>query len=45
VPEPSVPVIPVVIVALGAFVLANLVAAIPGRIEARTSTAIVLRSE
>jgi hypothetical protein len=45
VPEPSVPVTEVVIVALGAFVLANLAAAIPGQIAARTPTAIVLRSE
>jgi hypothetical protein len=45
VPEPSVPVTEVVLVALGALVLANLVAAIPGRIAARTSTALVLRTE
>jgi hypothetical protein len=45
VPEPSVPVTQIVIVGLGAFVLANLAAAIPGRIAARTPTAIVLRSE
>ena len=45
VPEPSVPVLQVVVVALGALVLANLAAAIPGRIAARTSTALVLRAE
>src|ERR1700684_2321720 len=45
VPEPSVPVLQVVLVALGALVLANLAAAIPGRIAARTSTALVLRAE
>jgi hypothetical protein len=45
VPEPSVPVTQVVLVALGALVLANVVAAIPGRIAARTSTALVLRAE
>ena len=45
VPEPSVPVLEVVVVAVGALVLANLVAAIPGRIAARTPTADVLRSE
>ena len=39
VPEPSVPVVEIVLVALGALVLANVVAAIPGRIAARTSTA------
>ena len=31
--------------ALGAFVLANVVAAFPGRIAARTPTAVLLRSE
>ena len=45
VPLPSVPVVEVVVVALGALVLANLVAAIPGRIAARTPTALVLRAE
>jgi hypothetical protein len=45
VPEPSVPVTEVVLVALGALVLANVVAAIPGRIAARTSTALVLRAQ
>ena len=45
VPEPSVPVLQIVVVALAALVLANLAAAIPGRIAARTSTALVLRAE
>ena len=45
VPEPSVPVVEVVVVALGALVLANLVAAVPGRMAARTRTALVLRAE
>ena len=45
VPEPSVPVFQVVVIALGALVLANLAAAIPGQIAARTSTALVLRAE
>ena len=45
VPAPSVPVLTVVIIAIGAIVLANVVAAIPGLIAARTPTAIVLRSE
>ena len=45
VPEPSVPVLEVVVVALAALVLANLVAAIPGRMAARTPTALVLRAE
>ncbi|MGD0054370.1 MAG: ABC transporter permease [Acidimicrobiales bacterium] len=45
VPEPSVPVVSMFVIVLGALVLANLVAAIPGRIAARTSTALVLRAE
>jgi ABC-type antimicrobial peptide transport system permease subunit len=45
VPSPSVPAIPVTIVALGALVFANLVAALPGRSAARTPTALVLRAE
>jgi hypothetical protein len=42
---PSVPALVVVLIAAGALVLANLVAAVPGRIAARTPTAVVLRSE
>ena len=45
VPEPTVPVLTVVIVSLSALVLANLVAALPGRSAARTPTADVLRDE
>jgi ABC-type lipoprotein release transport system permease subunit len=45
VPDPTVPVLSVVLVALGALVFANVVAAIPGRIAARTPTAMVLRAE
>jgi MacB-like periplasmic core domain len=45
VPAPSVPVVPVVGIALGALVLANLIAAIPGWIAARTPTALLLRAE
>ncbi len=45
VPSPAVPVFPIVLIALGAFVLANVVAAIPGRIAARTRAALLLRSE
>ena len=45
VPVSSVPVVEVVVVALSALVLANLVAAIPGRMAARTPTALVLRAE
>jgi FtsX-like permease family len=45
VPEPSVPVLSVVLIAVGALVLANVVAAIPARIAARTPTALMLRAE
>ncbi len=45
VPEPSIPGTEIVLVAIGALVLANLVAGLPGRIAARTPTALVLRSE
>jgi hypothetical protein len=45
VPVPSVPILSIVLIALGALVLANVVAAIPGRIAARTPTALVLRTE
>jgi hypothetical protein len=45
VPEPTVPWVPIALVTLGALVVANVVAAIPGRVAARTPTAILLRSE
>jgi len=45
VPDPTVPVLWMVVVGLGALVFANLVAAVPGRIAARTPTALLLRSE
>jgi ABC-type lipoprotein release transport system permease subunit len=45
VPEPTVPIIPLVVVGVAAMVLANVVAALPGRSAARTSTAQVLRGE
>jgi hypothetical protein len=45
VPQPTVPVLSVVLIVVGALVLANIVAAIPGRIAARTSTALLLRAE
>jgi hypothetical protein len=45
VPMPVVPVLQVVLIALGALVLANIVAAVPGRLAARTPTALVLRGE
>jgi ABC-type lipoprotein release transport system permease subunit len=45
VPEPTVPVLSVVLVALGALILANVVAVLPGRSAARTPTALLLRAE
>ena len=45
VPFPSVPVAQVALVALGTLVLAVLASVIPGRIAARTPTALVLRAE
>ncbi len=45
VPHPSVPVIGLLVVAVSAIVLANVVATMPGRSAARTSAAQVLRGE
>ena len=45
VPSPTVPAVTMVAIALGAVVLGNLVAAVPGRIAARTPAALLLRSE
>jgi hypothetical protein len=45
VPEPAVPGLPVVLIAVGALVLANVVAAVPGRMAARTPPALLLRAE
>ena len=45
VPSPTVPTRSLVLIALGALVLANLVAAVPGVIAARTKTASLLRAE
>jgi hypothetical protein len=44
VPEPSVP-LSIILVAIGALVLANLVAAVPGRVAASTPAAVVLRGD
>ena len=44
VPRPTVP-WTVVLVAVGALVLANVVAAVPGRMAARTPAALALRDE
>jgi hypothetical protein len=43
VPRPTISVVSIFIVALSALLLANIVAAVPGRIASRTSTAQVLR--
>jgi hypothetical protein len=45
IPQPTVPVASVLLVAVGTLVLANLVAAVPGRMAARTPTALLLRAE
>jgi hypothetical protein len=45
VPEPTVPGLWVILIAVGALALANLVAALPGRVAARTPTALLLRAE
>jgi hypothetical protein len=45
VPSPTVPIGSVVLVIVGALVLANVVAAVPGRIASRTRTALLLRAE
>jgi hypothetical protein len=44
-PNPGFPVLAAVLVALGALLLANLVAAIPGRRAANTSTSLILNAE
>jgi ABC-type antimicrobial peptide transport system permease subunit len=45
VPSPDVPLLSVVFIVAAALVLANVVAAIPGRVAARTPTALLLRAE
>ena len=45
VPSPDVPMSSVALIVVSALVLANLVAAIPGRVAARTPTALLLRAE
>ena len=45
VPEPTVPGLAVILIIAGALVLANLVAAGPGRMAGRTPTALLLRAE
>jgi ABC-type lipoprotein release transport system permease subunit len=45
VPEPTVPALTVVLIVIGALVLANLVALLPGRLAGRTPAAALLRAE
>jgi hypothetical protein len=45
VPDPTVPVLSVFLIGLGALVFANVVAALPGRSAAHTPTGLVLRAE
>jgi hypothetical protein len=45
VPLPVVPVLSVVLVAVGGLVIANVVAALPGRIAAASPTATLMRAE
>jgi hypothetical protein len=45
VPHPTVPTLTITLIAVGALVFANLVAAIPGRQAARTETAVLLHAE
>ena len=45
VPEPTVPALTVVLIVIGALVIANLVALLPGRLAARTPAAALLRAE
>jgi hypothetical protein len=45
VPVPSVPGLVIVLIGVGALVLANVIASVPGQMAARTSTALVLREE
>ena len=45
VPSPTVPVSAVVVIALGAIVVGNVVAAVPARMASKTPTALLLRAE
>jgi hypothetical protein len=45
VPDPTVPALTITLIALGALLLANIVAAVPGLQAARTHTAVLLRAE
>jgi hypothetical protein len=45
VPVPDIPPATIAVIAVGALVLANVVAAVPGRLAARTQTALLLRTD
>jgi len=45
VPSPNVPLLIIALVAIGALVLANLLAIVPGRLAAKTPTVLLLRSD
>jgi hypothetical protein len=45
IPAPAVPVPSIILIVVGGIVLANIVAAVPGRIAARTPAALLLRAE
>ena len=45
VPQPTVPTLAIAYIALGALILANLVAAVPGLQAARTPSALLLHEE
>ena len=45
VPSPTVPVSAVVVIALGAIVVGNVVAAVPASMASKTPTALLLRAE
>jgi len=45
VPQPTIPPLTIALITIGALILANLVAAIPGLQAARTSTAALLHEE
>ena len=45
VPAPTVPALTIALIAISALVLANVVAAIPGYLAARTRTAVLLHAE
>jgi ABC-type lipoprotein release transport system permease subunit len=45
IPAPAVPVPSIILIVIGGLVLANIVAAVPGRVAAQTPTALLLRAE